>query len=207
MPPRLAALRLVAITDPALPAAELVTRARALAAACPPGALLMQVRDKAAEGAALVTLVRALVAAVRPHGALLVVNDRLDVALAAGADGVHLPEAGMPLADARAIAGATRLVGTSRHSAAGAAEAARAGADLVQLGPIWATPSKAAYGAPLGPAELTAARARLDAARSDACLVAVGGIDAARAQLAREAGAHAVAAIRAVWADAGLALM
>lgn len=198
MHPRLAGLRLVAITDPELPVGELVARAAALAGACGPGALAVQLRHKRATGAQLAALSRALLAVLRPRGALLLINDRVDVALAVGADGVHLPEAGLTLDEVHALRGAL-LCGVSRHSAAGAAAAARAGAALVQLGPIYATPSKAAYGAPLGLETLAAARA----ASGDTCLVAVGGMDRERAAAARAAGADAVAAIRAAWgADA-----
>jgi thiamine-phosphate pyrophosphorylase len=199
---RLAGLRLVAITDDESGADAVLARAVALASRCPAGALMVQVRRRRDEGAALYALAAELVAALRPHGALVVVNDRLDVALASGADGVHLPEAGLPIEAAQALGGPQWIVGTSRHSAQGAIAAGRDGAALVQLGPIWATPSKAAYGAPLGPSALTAARAGLP---RGCRLVAVGGIDEARAALARGAGADAVAAIRAAWAGgAGL---
>lgn len=196
MHPRLAGLRLVAITDPELPDGELLVRAEALASACAPGALAVQLRHKQATGAELAALARALLAVLRPRGALLLINDRVDVALAVGADGVHLPEAGLEVAQVRALAPAL-LIGVSRHSAQGAVAAARAGAALVQLGPIHATPSKAAYGAPLGLEALAAARAAI----GDTCLVAVGGMDRERATAARAAGAHAVAAIRAAWRD------
>lgn len=183
-----------------------------------PGAAWVQVREKDLGGRALVTLVRAAIAVARPRGARVVVNDRLDVALAAGADGVHLPEDGLDIHAARA-AGAMWL-GCSRHGVDGAVAAAAAGVDVVQLGPVFATPSKERYGPPLGPAALTAARAALDAmaAGGDAGgpvgdgrvgdgrvvrMVAVGGIDGpARARSARAAGADAVAVIRAVWAAA-----
>lgn len=196
MHPRLAGLRLVAITDPELPDGELLVRAEALASACAPGALAVQLRHKRATGAELAALSRALLAVLRPRGTLLLINDRVDVALAVGADGVHLPEAGLEMAQVRALAPAL-LIGVSRHSAQGAVAAARAGAALVQLGPIHATPSKAAYGAPLGLEALAAARAAI----GDTCLVAVGGMDRERATAARAAGAHAVAAIRAAWRD------
>lgn len=208
MHPRLLALRLVAITDGdgALgDGREQVARAAALGRECPAGGLLLQVRAKALEGAALAELTRAILSAVRPHGQLVLVNDRLDVALGAGADGVHLPERGLAIADALALAApAGLLVGCSRHAAAAAAAAARDGAHLVHLGPIWATPSKLGLGEPLGTAALEEARAVIG---DGAALVAVGGIgDAAAAAAARAAGAHAVAAIRAAWRD-GKALL
>jgi thiamine-phosphate pyrophosphorylase len=205
MDARLGALRLVAITE-ALPARDaLVERAAALARACRPGQLLVQVRAKSLGGAELAALTLALIAAVRPHGALLLVNDRLDVALGCGADGVHLPERGLPVQIATTVARAAGLlVGCSRHSVDAARAAVDAGAHLVQLGPIWATPSKDGMGEPLGETALSATRAEL---ADRACLVAVGGIDAARAVAARRAGAHAVAAIRAAWRDDGDALL
>ena len=216
-----APVQLVAITDRhRMVAPDVLARgdwaeiARAFAAAVAPLAapgVLVQVREKDLDGSPLLALARAALGT----GALVVVNDRLDVALAAGAHGVHLPEHGLAIDTARAIAalapGVLRRdaappdaqdpwapsfsIGASCHSLEGALAAARAGADLVQLGPIWDTPGK---GPPLGPAALTAARAALPAHTR---LVAVGGIDgAARAREALRAGADAVAAIRAVWA-------
>jgi thiamine-phosphate pyrophosphorylase len=198
---RLVALRLVAITDGAIGAAE----AGALGRRCPAGGLLVQVRAKALEGAALAELTRQVIAAVRPYGQLVLVNDRLDVALATGADGVHLPERGLPIEVARAIvaARAGTIIGCSRHGAEAAARAVSEGADLVHLGPIWATPSKAGMGEPVGEAALRSAR---QAIGERGCLVAVGGIDAAHAGAARAAGAHAVAAIRAAWSGGELLL-
>jgi thiamine-phosphate pyrophosphorylase len=111
---------------------------------------------------------------------------------------VHLPERGLPIAAARAEISrrAGFAIGASRHGTDGALAAAAAGAELVQLGPIWPTPSKAGVIDALSPAAL-AVRADLPA---HVRLVAVGGIvDAAHAHLARTAGADAVAAIRAIW--------
>jgi thiamine-phosphate pyrophosphorylase len=163
------------------------------------GAAIVQIREKDLDGAALLALAREVVAVARPHGAAVMINDRLDVALAAGADGVHLPESGLSIVEARRVAaacGRSIVVGCSRHSAAGVGEAAAAGADLVVLGPIWATPSKAIFGAPLGLEALTAARAGV----GTLAIIAIGGVDtAARAAAARQAGATGVAAIRALW--------
>ncbi|MGN6110543.1 MAG: thiamine phosphate synthase [Kofleriaceae bacterium] len=156
--------------------------------------VVVQVREKDLEGGPLLDLVRATLAT----GARVVVNDRLDVALAAGAHGVHLPERGLAIADARRLierAGRTDFeLGTSCHTLDGVRAARDAGAQMIQLGPIWATPNK---GAPLGAAALAEARALLGA---EARLVAVGGIDRdERARVVLCAGADAVAAIRAIW--------
>src|SRR5439155_20958069 len=97
----------------------------------------LQVREKDLEGADLLKLVREVMA----WGAPVLVNDRVDVALAAGAAGVHLPERGLAVADARAVAPGL-VIGCSRH-----APGPVPGAGLIQLGPIWDTPGK---GPPLG---------------------------------------------------------
>lgn len=187
--------RLVIVTDRRLvkDTAELCARLDAMLSGLRAAPALVQVREKDLGGRALLALVEAVLAVARRHGAPVLVNDRLDVALAAGADGVHLPEDGIAIADARAVAtavGRTITVGCSRHDAAGVARAAADGAELIVLGPIFATPGK---GAPLGVAAL-----REVAGIAGIC--AIGGIDgAARAAEVRAAGVPAVAAIRALW--------
>lgn len=84
----------------------------------------------------------------------LSVNRRFDLAMAAGADGVHLPSDGLPLARVRANTPRGFRVGVSTHSAREAAAAIEAGADVVVVGPVFETPSKAALGPPLGPGAL-----------------------------------------------------
>jgi thiamine-phosphate pyrophosphorylase len=193
------AVRVIAITDrrrmvppdllaagawPAIAAAFAAAVERAVAG-CPAGTVVVQVREKDLDGGPLLALVRA----AQPFAPVLV-NDRLDVALAAGAWGVHLPERGLPIDDARALA-PSLVLGVSRH-APGAFPA-----DLVQLGPIWPTPSKPGA-IPLGEAALAAPHGR-------AALVAVGGVDSPeRATAAAAAGADAVAVIRAAWTGASL---
>jgi thiamine-phosphate pyrophosphorylase len=186
-------VRVVVITDPAVPAGEAIARLAAVAAVVPAGAVLVQVRDKRADGAGLLAQVRG----IRALGLPVWVNDRLDVALAARAEGVHLPEAGFGVAEARRTASITGYgiaIGCSRHSADAAEDVdASEQPALIQLGPVWATPGK---GEPLGAGAL-GVRSRL----SDRVhLVAVGGIDGpARAREAAAAGADAVAVIRAMW--------
>ena len=84
----------------------------------------------------------------------LYVNRRFDVALAAGVDGVHLPADGLPLARVRANAPRGFRVGVSTHAPAEARAAIAEGADVVVIGPIFDTPSKRRFGAPLGPEAL-----------------------------------------------------
>jgi thiamine-phosphate pyrophosphorylase len=104
----------------------------------------------------------------------LYVNARFDLALAANADGVHLPADGLPLRRVQANAPRGFRVGVSTHSAAEATASIEEGADLVIVGPIFDTPSKRAFGPPLGAAELS----RLPPASGHAAEVyAIGGID------------------------------
>lgn len=181
------------ITDRRAARGEVVDQVARALAGVPAGAALVQVREKDLEGRALVELVRALLAL----GARVVVNDRVDVALAAAAHGVHLPENGLAVAEARQLLGPGRLIGASVHDVAGATR--RADADYLLVGPIWDAPGKAARGLGILADVIGAAAVPV---------LAVGGIDGrVRARAARAAGAHGVAAIRAVIgaADPGVA--
>ena len=123
---------------------------RAIAA----GAGWIQIREKDLGGRSLVELVRFAVAETRATAARVLVNDRLDVALAANAAGVHLGEKSLPLevvCEWRRSAGRPDfLIGVSCHSLESARAAERGRADYIFFGPVYATPSKAGYGAPQG---------------------------------------------------------
>jgi thiamine-phosphate pyrophosphorylase len=114
------------------------------------GVELVQVREKDLGDRALYDLVCRTVRLARRSEARIVVNGRADVAVAAGAAGVHLPAQGLRVADLRSRLPAPFLIGASAHSLAEARRAARQGADYVLLGPIFATPAKLRYGPPLG---------------------------------------------------------
>jgi thiamine-phosphate pyrophosphorylase len=184
------ASRLVVVTDRA------ATRGRPLRdvvrAALGGGARLVQLREKDLDGGDLLALAQALVADCHEAGAELLVNDRIDVALAAGADGVVLPADSFPTEVARRLLGADARIGRSTHSRAEVERAAREGCDFVLFGPVHATPGKAAFGPPQGIERLREASARGIAA------FAVGGITAQNAAAALAAGAHGVAVIREV---------
>ncbi len=110
-------------------------------------------------------------------GVPIYIHRRFDVALAAGASGVHLPANGLPLSRVRTHTPRGFRVGVSTHSPREAGDAIAAGADLVVIGPIFDTPSKRAFGGPLGTASLAA----LPPAASHGCEVyAIGGISQAR---------------------------
>jgi thiamine-phosphate pyrophosphorylase len=134
-------VRLIVITDTEL--ARPRTVAEVVAAALEAGAPVVQLRDKTAPAAALLEDARTLLPLIRRFGARLIVNDRLDVALAAGADGVHLGPDDVPVAAARAQAPAGFLVGFSTDDPAAAAQAVADGADYIGCGAVFGTTSKA----------------------------------------------------------------
>ena len=113
---------------------------------------LLQIREKDMAAGELLELVRAAREAVKRARSRcrIVVNGRFDVALAAGADGVHLPAEGLPIHDVRSRAKGRFLIGRSIHAPAEAREAAAAGADYLFFGPVFETPSKAGFGEPQG---------------------------------------------------------
>jgi thiamine-phosphate pyrophosphorylase len=179
---------------PAGPAREaaLIARIQDAAAA---GVDWIQVREKDLEGRPLFDLAAAAVAVVRGSAAKLLINDRLDVAWAARAGGVHLGENSLPIIDvvrAKQRSGAENfLVGASCHSLEAATRAAREGADYIFFGPVFATPSKTAFGAPQGLARLA------EVCRGVAVpVLAIGGVTAENAGSCLEAGAAGIAAIR-----------
>ncbi|MDH4226914.1 MAG: thiamine phosphate synthase [Deltaproteobacteria bacterium] len=157
------------------------------------GVRAVQIREKGLDGARLFELAVKVKAIAAKYGAKVFVNDRIDVALASGAKGAHLGEAGMPVTDARRICPKGFLIGASAHSVEGALKAEADGADFVTLGPVYFTESKAAYGSPIGlePVKKTAAVIRIP-------LIAIGGIKENNIGEVINAGASGVAVISAI---------
>lgn len=155
----------------------------------------VQIREKDLEARTLADLVRLAVADTRETGASILVNDRLDVALAAGAAGVHLGETSLPVetvAEWRRSSGRTHFrIGASCHSFEAASKAERAGADYILFGPVFATPSKAAFGAPQGIERLGEVCRALRIP-----VLAIGGVTIENTASCVAAGAAGVAAIR-----------
>jgi thiamine-phosphate pyrophosphorylase len=162
----------------------------------------IQIREKDLSGKDLAQLTREALkraansATSRARPAKIVVNDRLDIAHSEGADGVHLGERGLPVSDAKRLVnslGRSRefLVGRSCHSLAAAKSAERSSADYIFFGPIYATPSKAAYGAPQGLERLAAVCREMSIP-----VIAIGGITLANYPACLAAGASGIAAIR-----------
>ncbi|KUI27398.1 thiamine-phosphate diphosphorylase [Mycobacterium sp. IS-1742] len=133
--------------------------------------------------------------AARRHGALLAVNDRADIALAAGADVLHLGQDDLPLAVARRIIGAGPLIGRSTHDSAQVGAAVAEEVDYFCVGPCWPTPTKP--GRPAPGLDLVREAAALSA---DKPWFAIGGIDEARLPDVLEAGARRIVVVRAITA-------
>jgi thiamine-phosphate pyrophosphorylase len=193
--------RIMLVTDRQQAAGrELVELVDAALAALPPARAIVQLREKDLAPRDLYALARRLLEVTHHHRCLLLVNDRIDVALAAGADGVHLPEKGLPIAVARRLGRpGSFIIGVSVHGPDAAGAAARDGADLVVCGPVWDTPSKRGLGEPLGEAALAQAQRAIAATGAAARLYAIGGVTGPeRAMAAMRAGAYGVAVVRAI---------
>lgn len=159
------------------------------------GATLVQLREPHAPGRRLVAEARALVALLRPLGIPLIINDRVDVALAADADGVHVGQSDMAPADARALIGPDRILGLSITEFADLARSDLAGVDYLGVGPVFGTTTKPDAAPPMGLAGLAAVRAA-----TALPIVAIGGIGPAQAGPVRAAGAEGVAIVSAIMA-------
>ena len=186
-------LRLNAIVDPERAGGhDLVALARLVAQG---GATLVQLRDKKSDTRPMIERARAIKAALAPLGVPFVVNDRVDVALAARADGVHVGPDDMTPADARALLGADAIIGVSIKSVA-AAEAAPVGVfDYAGVGGVYATLSKEQDDPPIGPEGFARVAAVLRRRAPNVPLVGIAGIEAGNAGAVIAAGADGVAVI------------
>jgi thiamine-phosphate pyrophosphorylase len=151
---------------------------------------MVQIREKDLSTRELVALVKGALAGAAETKTRILVNDRLDLALGLGAAGIHLGTQSMSGDVVRRIAPRDFIVGVSCHSLDDALRAEAAGANYILLGPIFPTPSKLAYGPPLGLETL-----RETAAQSKIPVLALGGINVERARLCLEAGARGLAGI------------
>ena len=159
------------------------------------GVQAVQLRENDLGARALLELARRLREMTSRHGAKLLINDRVDIALASGADGVHLGAASLPPEEARRILGKDRLVGCSTHGREELAAAAAGGADYVTFGPVFATPSKARYGPPQGVDAL-----RRACGSSGLPVFGIGGIGQENVAEVVAAGSYGIAAISALLA-------
>ena len=153
----------------------------------------IQIRERDLSAGDLVSLVREVQTVTAPHRSQLLINDRIDVALGLEGVGVHLRSNSLPVRIARKLLGAERLLGVSVHTSEEAVRAESQGADYVILGPIYETPSKQAFGPPLGIHTLEKVCRLVDIP-----IIGIGGVTAARASEMLGAGAFGVAVIRAI---------
>jgi thiamine-phosphate pyrophosphorylase len=162
------------------------------------GATLVQLRDKNGDTRQMVEAARAIKAALVPYAIPFVVNDRIDVALAALADGVHIGPDDMAVEDARALLGPDAIIGVSIKSVE-AAEAAPVGLiDYAGVGGVYATLSKEQKSPPIGPEGLSRVAAALRRRAPQLPIVGIAGIDAGNAGAVIGAGADGVAVISAL---------
>ena len=189
-------LRLYALVDPERAGGrDLAELARLVAQG---GATLVQLRDKRGDTRAMVESARAIKAALAPFGVPLLINDRVDVALAAGADGAHVGQDDMAVADARRLLGRDAIVGLSVKTTAQAEAAPIDLLDYVGIGGVFATTSKDNPDPPIGPAGLARIAAVFRRRAPHFPLCGIAGIDASNAAAAIAAGADGVAVISAL---------
>lgn len=183
-------LRLIVVTDPDCGGRAVVDVVRS---ALRGGTPAIQLRMKDAPAREMAALARALLVETRAAGALLFVNDRVDVAIAAGADGAHVGQDDLPAAAARRIAPPGFLIGVSAETVELARQAQADGADYVGVGPVYATGSKADAGDAVSTERIAevAAAVRIP-------VVGIGGITIENAPPVFRAGAAGVAVISAV---------
>ena len=180
--------RLYAIIDPTLLTVSELDLAAALAGS---GVELIQYRNKTASSRQFFEISRRLSSALGPRGIRLIVNDRPDIALLAGAGGVHVGQDDLSAEDARAICGPDRWVGLSTHTLEQLAAAERTSADYIAFGPIFPTATKKNPDPVVGTELLRKARQM-----TKKPLVAIGGITLERAAEVYRAGADSLAVIR-----------
>jgi thiamine-phosphate pyrophosphorylase len=194
-------LSLIVVTDAALASPRSVLEV--VRAAVMAGAPAIQLRDKHAGARDLLAQARALREATRVAGALLFVDDRLDVALAAGADGVHLGPHDVPVAAARRVAPPGFLIGASTDDPDEARRLCAEGADYLGCGTVWATSTKANAGATIGLEGLDRIARAVDVP-----VVGIGGITVDRSAEVAATSAAGVAVVGAVMSahDVGAAV-
>jgi len=189
-------LRLYALLDPERAGgADLAQLGRKVADG---GATLLQLRDKHGSTRRLMAETRAIKAALEPTGVPVLVNDRVDVALAAGADGVHVGQDDMPAEEARRLLGPAAIIGLSIKTIAQAEAAPLDALDYVCVGGVFVTMSKDNPDAPIGLAGLKTILAVLRARADKFPVGAIAGIDERNADAVVAAGADGIAVISAL---------
>lgn len=184
--------RLYLITDRKLKA-DSCTLYAAVEEALKGGVKAVQLREKDLGTRELLDVTYKMRELTTKYNAKLFINDRIDVALAVGADGVHLGQQSIPVHAVRSITKDKFIIGVSTHSIDEAREAEKAGADFITLGPIYRTPSKLKYGEPIGIDTLRKVKAGVSIP-----VFAIGGIKENRIEEVMGAGADGIALISGI---------
>ena len=188
-------LRVYALVDPAVAGGRSLPALTALIAE---SVTLVQLRDKHGSTRVMVEEARDIAAVLKPRGTPLLINDRIDVALAAGAQGVHIGWDDMSTADARRLLGPDAIIGLSIKSMEEAQAAPLELLNYVAIGGVYATTSKDNTSAPIGTSGLRAIAAAIRARKAGMPICAIAGIDANNAAEVIAAGADGVAVISAL---------
>jgi thiamine-phosphate pyrophosphorylase len=183
-------LSLYLVADPSQTTGDFLP---AVEAALANGVTAVQLRAKHITDSGMLALARELSQHCRAHNALFLVNDRVDIALASGADGVHLGVDDLPVDDARRLLGPTAVIGFSPETDQQAQDARSHGADYLGVGPVVSTPSKDDAGQPIG---LDGLRRRVDLAGIP--VIGIGGITPATYADVLATGAVGAAVISAI---------
>jgi thiamine-phosphate pyrophosphorylase len=157
------------------------------------GVSAVQFREKDLDLRSQFRMASEIAAVTKQLGMKLLINDRVDLCLALDADGVHLPSSGLPIGVARRLLGAKRWIGVSCHSLEEVQRAEADRADFALLGPVYETPTKRPYGAPLGLEYFKKVKKA-----TSMSLFAVGGVDQRRLKELFAAGADGVAMVSAI---------
>jgi len=188
-------LSLYALVDPAVAGGRSLP---GLAALIAESATLVQLRDKHGSARAMIEEARDVMAVLRPHGVPLLINDRIDVALVAGAHGVHIGWDDMDVADARRLLGPDAIIGLSIKTAEQAAAAPLDLLNYVAIGGVFATTSKDNVSSPIGLDGLRKLVAAIRARKPGYPVCAIAGITSGNAGEVIAAGADGVAVISAL---------
>jgi len=160
------------------------------------GVRAVQLREKDLSSRELYDLAKKIRKITREKKALFFINDRIDIALAAGADGVHLGWQSVPADEARKLTGNKFIIGVSTHSLKEALRAQKEGADYITFGPVYQTPSKEGLVDFKGPGAVKRVREKINIP-----LIAIGGIKEVNARDVVLMGADGIAVISAIMAD------
>jgi thiamine-phosphate pyrophosphorylase len=160
------------------------------------GVKAVQLREKNLETLELLKIANKMSDVTKQFNASFFINDRFDIALAVGADGVHLTRNSIPASAVRKAVKKKLLIGVSTHSLKEAREAEKGGADFITVGPVYRTPSKLKYGKPIGLDTLQKITSRVSLP-----VFAIGGVKSSNIKFIKEAGAYGAAMIREVLAS------